>query len=184
MANFSTNNDAARNNGSTKAQILPGQIEYPFASGGFRWVGKGEYTNGERTGESCVIKWFKDETKQHMSTSDMFSDDIRSVEKAIEIITRWNNFEIIDQKIRMNRCARWHWSNDNCRFKEGDPILVEPFINNFEKFNSNSGWSTGGVLWAKVMQELLHFSYHITGGNLVLCDLQGGMCSDGFVFIL
>lgn len=25
------------------------------------------------------------------------------------------------------------------------------------------------------MQALSHFSYHITGGNFVLCDLQGGI---------
>jgi hypothetical protein len=29
------------------------------------------------------------------------------------------------------------------------------------------------------MQALSHFSYHKTGGQLVLCDLQGGMMSRG-----
>lgn len=29
------------------------------------------------------------------------------------------------------------------------------------------------------MQALSHFSYHKTGGQLVLCDLQGGVLSRG-----
>jgi hypothetical protein len=31
----------------------------------------------------------------------------------------------------------------------------------------------------QVMQALSHFSYHKSGGQLVLCDLQGGMLSRG-----
>jgi len=31
----------------------------------------------------------------------------------------------------------------------------------------------------QVMQALSHFSYHKSGGQMVLCDLQGGMMSRG-----
>jgi hypothetical protein len=31
----------------------------------------------------------------------------------------------------------------------------------------------------QAMQALSHFSYHKTGGQLVLCDLQGGIMSRG-----
>jgi hypothetical protein len=29
--------------------------------------------------------------------------------------------------------------------------------------------------WGKVMQDISHFSYHISSGSYVLCDLQGGI---------
>lgn len=31
----------------------------------------------------------------------------------------------------------------------------------------------GTLPWHDVMQALSHFSYHVSGGSLVLCDLQG-----------
>lgn len=57
--------------------------------------------------------------------------------------------------------------------------IIEPFIPNFTKFNSNSGWildtdSERG----HILQALSHFSYHISGGQLLLCDLQGGFERD------
>lgn len=53
--------------------------------------------------------------------------------------------------------------------------LVEPYIEDFEKFNSNSGWApVTGNLWSDVMQALSHFSYHNSGGQYLLCSLQGG----------
>eukprot|EP01113_Clastostelium_recurvatum_P025977 TRINITY_DN3118_c0_g1_i2.p1 TRINITY_DN3118_c0_g1~~TRINITY_DN3118_c0_g1_i2.p1 ORF type:complete len:143 (+),score=16.99 TRINITY_DN3118_c0_g1_i2:268-696(+) len=64
----------------------------------------------------------------------------------------------------------------------GRPNLCEPFIISFQKFNSNSGWvDHDGTLWNQVMQALSHFSYHSSGGRLLLCDLQGGIYSDGAV---
>ena len=174
-------NDAARKNISTECAADLGELHQPFASGGFRLVAMGEYTKGERDGEKCVIKWFKDWTKQYVAESDMFSDDIKCIQKAIELVTKWNECEIIDQKIKVNECSVWTWKQRNSLFKKGDPCLVEPFIENFKKFNSNAGWSSEGEPWTNVMQALSHFSYHVTGGNLVLSDLQGGLCSNGMV---
>ena len=59
----------------------------------------------------------------------------------------------------------------------GQRHLLEPFIENFQKFNSNSGVAAGaeGATWSSLMQALSHFSYHSTGGRYVLCDLQGGI---------
>lgn len=31
-----------------------------------------------------------------------------------------------------------------------------------------------------MMQALSHFSYSVTGGNLLLCDIQGGTFNKGF----
>jgi len=58
---------------------------------------------------------------------------------------------------------------------------VEPFIESWQKFNSNSGWMDDSTPWPRVMQALSHFSYHASSGRSVLCDLQGGVYSDGVV---
>lgn len=63
----------------------------------------------------------------------------------------------------------------------GHKVLVEPFIKNWEKFNSNTGWANNDNPWPMVMQAISHFSYHITNGHMVLCDLQGGCYSDGVI---
>ena len=45
----------------------------------------------------------------------------------------------------------------------------------FTKFNSNTGWTPhDDTDWTAAMQALSHFSYHISGGDVVLCDMQGG----------
>ena len=58
---------------------------------------------------------------------------------------------------------------------------TQPFINNYAKYNSNTGWADTRTPWPRVMQALSHFSYHITGGQMVLCDLQGGLCKGGTI---
>ena len=44
----------ARTNNSSKASFSYHNLRNPFAEGGFRWVAKGEYTDGQRLGEACV----------------------------------------------------------------------------------------------------------------------------------
>jgi hypothetical protein len=63
----------------------------------------------------------------------------------------------------------------------GHKVLQEPFIDNYHKFNSNTGWADSSNPWPQVMQALSHFSYHVSGGQFVLCDLQGGIYRDGVV---
>lgn len=56
--------------------------------------------------------------------------------------------------------------------------LTEPYIPNFEKFNSN----TGATNYASpVARALSHFSYHATDGAELLCDLQGGKVGKDYV---
>lgn len=64
----------------------------------------------------------------------------------------------------------------------GEKNLIEPLILNFEKFNSNTGWTPEEKSpWIDVMQALSHFSYHVTNRQLLYCDLQGGVYKDGYV---
>ena len=64
-----------------------------------------------------------------------------------------------------------------------EKCLIEPFIEKWEKFNSNTGWNKSHLPWDKAMQALSHYSYHITNGQFLMCDLQGGWYSDGTAMV-
>ncbi|KAG0017351.1 hypothetical protein BGZ80_008371 [Entomortierella chlamydospora] len=98
------------------------------------------------------------------------------VEKATEIANKYNDLELIDKKIIINQPEIWKF-----QFGDRQLNLVEPMIDNFEKFNSNTGWKQDRTAWGQVMQALAHFSFHCSGGQFTPCDLQGGVYSDGVV---
>ena len=79
------------------------------------------------------------------------------------------------QTIYLNHPGVWEY-DESSQYK-GQKLLVEPFIENFQKFNSNSGVAIGaeGANWSSLMQALSHYSYHTSGGRYLLCDLQGGI---------
>jgi hypothetical protein len=168
--------DTARNNISSKAQFNTYDLNHPFAEGAFRWVAKGTYTEGDRRGEACVCKWFK---KGHHFEESYFREDVKAVEKAIDIIQQFNQSGLINKHIRINRAAVWTFQPGS--IWSGRKVLQEPFIENWVKFNSNTGWADDSTNYGEVMQALSHFSYHVSTGKFVLCDLQGGMFRDGVV---
>ncbi|GMH34720.1 hypothetical protein BSKO_02581 [Bryopsis sp. KO-2023] len=165
---------------SSKATLDLKDWYSPFASGAFRWVVKGTYYEEGRDGEACVFKWFK--------TGSVFSDtyfsmDIKATDKAIEIVQKWNDEGFVDKPVLVNKAQVWALQ-DVCpglgdgsrdrRPQAGERCLVQPFIENYQNFNSNSGWCDCSSPWARLMQALSHYSYHISKGELLLCDLQGG----------
>jgi hypothetical protein len=171
----------ARRNNATEASFVHSDLSNPFAEGGFRWVAKGIYTRGDRAGEACVCKWFK---SGKVFESTYFDLDIKAMDKALDLIKEWNSRCFIDQPIKLNvpevwtfkRSAVAHWAN-SANWAD-TKCLQEPFIDNYQKFNSNTGWADDGTPWPRVMQALSHFSYHVSGGQYVLCDLQGGVDSN------
>jgi len=175
-ANTNTNraSQTARNNNASSASFPNYNLENPFAEGGFRWVAKGTYTSGEREGEPCVCKWFK---TGHVWEASFFSLDIKTTEKALELVKEFNSRQFVNKIVMVNIPQVWtfiggsgSWANKK--------VLQEPFIEKYVKFNSNSGWADGSTPWPRVMQALSHFSYHVTGGQFLLCDLQGGVYSN------
>eukprot|EP00798_Chlamydomonas_sp_ICE-L_P005007 gene5007-34792_t len=166
---------SARLNASTEAAIT-GMSE-PFAQGAFRWVAMGHYTKGPRKDEKCVTKWFKTGVVYESSYFDL---DIKAVDKAQEIINAFNAENVITSTVYLNHPEVWTFQPNSGY--DGQRNLTEPFIEGFQKFNSNSGivpqaYDTDG--WPALMQALSHYSYHKTGGRYVLCDLQGGVWPDG-----
>ncbi|XP_046634544.1 mitogen-activated protein kinase 5-like [Daphnia pulicaria] len=157
----------------TKIEIY----EPVFASGSFKKVRKGKYVEGERTGEDCVGKTF---ISGSVFEDSYFQEELKVVEKALEIINNFNKQKVIHQIIWLNKpkiCTGEPGSNG-----EGKKMLVEPMISNFEKFNSNTGWTPEeSSPRSDVMQSLSHYSYHSTNRHLLLCDLQGGVIENGTV---
>lgn len=161
---------AVRNNASRMSYE-----KFIIGEGAHRYVKKGVYTEGERRGQPAVCKEFK---TGEVFEEHYFKEDIRATRKAEFILADFMNYIREHQSlkysnimIKINIPGIWEsvaYPHAKC--------LVEPYIQNFKKFNSNTGASDPEF---KVAQALSHFSYHITGEECVLCDLQGG-ASFGF----
>ncbi|KAI0973660.1 kinase-like domain-containing protein [Xylaria arbuscula] len=162
----------SRHNHSTSASI---DRTYLFASGTFKNVYEGQYIEGRRAGERCVAKEFKESSPYE---EKYFEEEMKIIRTSQKIIDDWHDAGIVRNHILLNIPEIWVY-----RGRRRDAFsLVEPMINNYEKFNSNSGWvnrSTGD--WGELMQALSHFSFHNSDGKLLLCDLQGGVYQDGYI---
>lgn len=160
---------AAQGDDGLDAEIFRDRL---YAQGAFKLVYKGLYIGGSRRGEECVFKKFKPSVRHN---ADYFDKDIKAACKAAELVERWNLERFTRLKIRIN-------VPDVCTIgRQRDQWLAEPFVYNWVKFNSNSGWCRGEDEVDEVMQALSHYSYHASGGQCVLCDLQGGVYRDGVV---
>lgn len=159
----------ARKNKSVSAQLLDRQLSRPFAQGENRYVALAKYTSGERHGQLCVVKRLK---MRQTLLSDPFKYDVKATHRAALIISEWNS-RADTKPIRINMPAVWRLGRNLGRL-EGERVLVEPFIEQFQNYNSNTGWVDTSTRWGRKMQALSHYSYHMSGGHLLLCDLQGG----------
>lgn len=161
---------SARENISHKAEADTTRL---FAQGHFKLAYSGNYTEGKRKDQACVVKVFK---KGSAFQASFFGTELQVSAKALEIVTQFNRDKIIDKRLRLNLPTVWEFVETR------EKCLVEPRIQNFENFNSNSGWTPRvSSLWTDAMQALSHYSYHISKQTLLLCDLQGGSYRDGFV---
>ncbi|KAF3397274.1 hypothetical protein DPV78_008077 [Talaromyces pinophilus] len=147
-------------------------LKHPFAKSAFRWVAKGHYASKPRQGQQCVAKWFKNGA---VFSKDFFTLDIKAVDKVLEIVEWFNQLNMTDKIIKINIPAIWHFADDCEKDWAGQMVLCEPYIHNYQKWNSNNGWNGHFTVWGKCMQALGHFSFHVSGGHYVLCDLQGGI---------
>lgn len=166
----------ARCNNATRATFQEYDLNHPFASGAFRWVAKGVYEEGHRSGQACVCKWFK---TGGVVEAHFYDVDLSASDEAVALITKWNTKRLIDRMVKVNLPEVWTFMPGSTR--AGRKVLQEPFIENYQKFNSNTGWADDSLPWTRVMQALSHFTYHISNGQKLLCDLQGGVYNDGVV---
>ncbi|KAF8861838.1 kinase-like protein [Acephala macrosclerotiorum] len=161
----------SRTNNATRANIEKNNI---FASGAFKNVWAGTYTEGARSGQRCVAKEFKTGS---VFEDHYFEEEMNIIRRTQKIIDDFDNAKIITgRQILLNTPAIWTYE------ETGHKALIEPMIGSFEKFNSNTGWAPNtGAEWGEAMQALSHFSYHDSNRQFLLCDLQGGVYQNGYV---
>ncbi|KAK3373059.1 kinase-like domain-containing protein [Lasiosphaeria ovina] len=167
---------SGRYNGSGNAEFEEHDLKHPFGEGSFRYVSKGRYTSGPRKGEACVAKFFKNKGEL---ADEFFADDKKVVTRTLEIVRKFNDKNIISQKIKVNVPEMAQFGQGSGR--PGTKFQVEPYIDKYQKWNSNSGWNDSKTRTARKMQALSHFSYHDSGGRYLLCDVQGGDHGDRIV---
>jgi hypothetical protein len=147
--------------------------EKEIGEGKYKFVTLSTYTSGAKAAD----KFLKTGTT---FSGDCFDEDVRASEAALPFIAGFHQY--IDTtvfrgrvSIKMNMPAVWTQFSG---FLKGQKVLREPFIDNFRKFNSNSG---AADVTATVAQALSHYSYHASDGKELLCDLQGGKIGESYV---
>ncbi len=161
--------ESGRHNESDSCKFIPGRKHSRFMSSCFLHVEEGKYKGGERDGQDCVGKWLKQGTA---SSSDEFAFEIKAVDKAQEIVKQYNQIYNPSVPFSINFLPEVLQLQD--RGRDACLVLCEPFIEDCHKFNSNSGWYCEYKVYHRLAQAFSHFSYHITAGNYLVCDLQGG----------
>lgn len=154
-----------------------------LASGEHRHVYHGHYIKGPRTGEQAVKKVFKTGS---VFKASAFKTDMATNDKAREIITAFNSHNssfrctgnetmTLRKPVYLNMPDVWTSTG-----ADKAKCLVEPMISGqCTKMKSNTGWVKDQ---ASLTDALSHFSYHHTGGQCLLCDLQGN--ENGSRFLL
>ena len=151
---------AARTNLSSKDVRIS---NYKLGEGAFRVCLEGEFVGGNRNGQEAACKRFKPQYRA--MEQEYFAKDFEIINRAISVAEKWNSFCEVGKEIQITKGDIQH-SNS------GIPYLVEPLIRFFAKFTSNGGWIGSG--WqAECMEAFSHFSYHDSGGQIIVCDLQG-----------
>lgn len=143
--------------------------------GSFKWVTRGSYISGPYAGTECVAKW----NKKHSFQNDIlpFKLDMLIVKVANPCIMAFNAIVRPPIDILLISPVVYRIDKSERQDLRNVSLLVEPFVNNFTKFNCNDGWADVHDVTARIMQALSHFSYHLTAGNLAIVDIQG--CVNG-----
>ena len=133
-------------------------------SGAFRIVYEGTFVGGNRNGQECVCKRFK--SRYAGLAIEYFRSDFEIIDRALSIIESWNEHCEYGLEILMTR-------GSITNHHHGHKYLVEPLIRNFKKYTSNNGYIANEGWKGEVMEAFCHYSYHKSGGSLIVCDLQG-----------
>lgn len=137
-----------------------------LGEGAFRECFGGTYLGGRRNQQEAACKRFK--LKYSAMEKEFFGQDFKIAEKAIFLADCWNKFCAPQRTILISN------GSVHTNTMDGRLYLVEPLIRYYRKFTSNSGWVRDRSDWSvRCMEAFTHFSYHKTGGNMIVCDIQG-----------
>mmetsp|Transcript_32613 Transcript_32613/g.53215 ORF Transcript_32613/g.53215 Transcript_32613/m.53215 type:complete len:244 (-) Transcript_32613:1548-2279(-) len=135
-----------------------------MGEGTFRTAYAGTYIGGNRNNQEAICKCFKGQYRG--LESDFFQSDFNVADRAIQYAEDWNDICASDETILITR--------GDVHTIGRTKYLVEPLIRNFTKFTSNNGWISDEEGWrGEAMEAFTHYTYHRSGGNLIVCDLQG-----------
>ena len=159
---MSSNSTAARTNLSSNSVII--HTNTIVGRGAFRTAYAATYVGGNRNNQEAIAKCFKLEYSG--LEKDFFRSDFQVADKAIQYAEEWNDFCASDETILVTK--------GDVMTINGKRYLVEPLIRHFTKFTSNNGWISEDEGWCgETMEAFTHYTYHRSGGHLIVCDLQG-----------
>jgi Alpha-kinase family len=118
---------------------------------------------GNRNQQEAVCKAFK--PMYHELETDFYNHDFQIASKAIQFAEHWNAWCPRGKEILVT-----HGDVMNIN---GNNYLVEPLIRYFQKYTSNNGWIADAGWEGEAMEAFSHYTYHKSGGNMIVCDLQG-----------
>jgi hypothetical protein len=161
-----TNSSAARTN--LKSDVSIGNKK--LGVGVFRVCLEGTFVGGKRNSQAAGCKRFKQ--KYRTLEAEFFAQDFKIADRTIRTAELWNSTCDFDKKILISRGAI-HKSHAGIKY------MIEPLIRDYEKFTSNSGWIRDTSDWqVRCMAAFTHYSYHESGGQLIICDIQGRYKND------
>ena len=157
-----SNSSAARTNLTSNDVRIS---NYKLGEGAFRVCLEGTFIGGNRNNQEAACKRFKPQFRP--MELEYFASDFQIADRAIRVAEEWNAICPHGKEVLVTK-GTIHRSNS------GIPYLVEPLIRYYQKYNSNSGWIGSLNNWqVRYMAAFTHFSYHQSGGHLIVCDIQG-----------
>ena len=159
-----SDSSAARTNLTSQQVSISNRV---IGEGTFRICYAGTYIGGNRNQQEAACKTFK--SKYRILQDEFFAKDEQVIRKAIRLCEDWNDECPYGKEILMTL-------GDVKQTRSGNKFLVEPLIRYYTKFTSNNGWigDSDTLGWAVLaMEAFSHFTYHRSGGQLIVCDLQG-----------
>ena len=137
-----------------------------LGTGQFRIAYAATYIGGNRNGQEAVAKCFK---RQYAPLEDeFFRSDYQIADRAIEYAGQWNSICENKKEILMTK--------GDVATMDNRKYLMEPLIRYCTKFTSNNGWiaSQDDEGWQVLaMEAFTHYTYYRSGGQMIVCDLQG-----------
>mmetsp|Transcript_18567 Transcript_18567/g.45988 ORF Transcript_18567/g.45988 Transcript_18567/m.45988 type:complete len:294 (+) Transcript_18567:211-1092(+) len=156
-----SNSSAARTNLTSNNVNV---TNYKLGEGAFRECYQGIYVGGNRNKQVAACKRFKSQYAR--IENEFFAQDFQIADKTIDMAESWNEICTYGKEIMVSR--------GTVHTKGGRKYMVEPLIRDYDKFTSNSGWIGNTSDWkVRCMEAFTHYTYHKTGGQMIVCDIQG-----------
>ena len=131
------------------------------------------------TGQPIVLKKFRDYSPLE---EKYWTEDVQASRESQRFANLFNKEIKSSKPITFIVPIVYDCSSNICKpFRAGEKVLVEPFLGKdvYQKFNSNSGWQDKSC--GLSMPAFSHFTYHQSGGTMLVCDLQGVKINDRYI---